>query len=41
VDVDGQAADSAIFTGTRSMFADMGFEEIARRRHRPIMRRQL
>jgi GNAT superfamily N-acetyltransferase len=41
IEVDGDAADSAVFTGTRSMFADMGFEEIARRRHRPIIRRQL
>ena len=41
VEVDGDAADSAVFTGTRSMFADMGFEEVARRRHRPIIRRQL
>jgi GNAT superfamily N-acetyltransferase len=41
VEVDGDAADSAVFTGTPSMFADVGFEEIARRRHRPIIRRQL
>lgn len=39
-DLDGRrAADAAIYTGTTSMFTAAGFVEVARRRHRPILRR--
>lgn len=41
VDVDGDVADRAIDTGTVDVFTDAGFAEIARRRHRPIVRRHL
>lgn len=41
IDVDGRATDSAIFTGTRAMFTAAGFQEVARRKHRPILRRTL
>ena len=41
LDVEGAVADSQAYTGTVSMFADAGFEEVARRKHRPILRRRL
>jgi len=41
IDTDGDADDSAIYTGTSDMFTHAGFIEIDRRRHRPVMRRQL
>lgn len=42
VDVtDDDVTDSAIYTGTPDMFTAAGFTEVARRRHRPILRRHL
>jgi GNAT superfamily N-acetyltransferase len=41
VDVADAVPDSQAYTGTVSMFAGAGFEEVARRRHRPILRRRL
>ena len=41
VDVAARVADSQVYTGTAGMFADAGFEEVARRRHRPVVRRKL
>lgn len=38
-DLDGSADDATIYTGTTSMFTAAGFVEVARRRHRPILRR--
>ena len=39
VDKDGKAADSSLWFGTKSMFDQAGFEEVARRKHeRPVVR---
>lgn len=37
----GGAVDADVFTGTGAMFAAAGFVEVARRRRRPIVRRDL
>jgi GNAT superfamily N-acetyltransferase len=41
IDTEGDATDSAVFTGTMPMFTGTGFSEVARRKHRPILRRHL
>jgi len=42
VDKDGKAADSSLWFGTKSMFDDAGFEEVARRKpERPVVRLHL
>ena len=41
IDTDGDATDTTIYTGTMSMFTAAGFTEVARRKHRPILRRHL
>jgi hypothetical protein len=39
VDKQGRAADSNLWFGTKSMFDDAGFEEVARRKpERPVVR---
>jgi ribosomal protein S18 acetylase RimI-like enzyme len=42
VDKEGRAADSSLWFGTKSMFDEAGFEEVARRKpERPVVRLQV
>jgi GNAT superfamily N-acetyltransferase len=41
LDSDGPVPDASAYTGTVDMFTSNGFAEVARRRHRPILRREV